>query len=108
MSPDNDSTSKRRMLKSIGATGLALGASGVVAASGADADPTEVPADRSEAPTQSDGVSPEGGWEYKCEDFACCSGSDCQEYRRYCADGSCSGWEKSGCCAGDCGSFSCA
>lgn len=100
MSSEHDSTSRRRLLKSIGVTGLALGAAGTAVASEGDVDALP------DAST-SDEISTDGYWEYKCEDFACCSGSGCQEYRRYCADGDCSGWERSGCCAGDCGPYSC-
>ena len=100
MSSDEEATSRRRLLKSIGVTGLALGAAGVATAS-------ENERGAPQFSSQSDEATPQGEWEYKCEDFACCSGDGCQQYRRYCADGECSGWERSGCCAGDCGSFSC-
>lgn len=101
MSSDQGTTNRRRLLKSIGVTGLALGAAGVTAASGSGGDATQ-------ANAESDETTPDGTWEYKCDqDLPCCSGSGCQQYRRYCVDGDCSGWERSGCCSGDCSPISC-
>jgi hypothetical protein len=95
---NEEDATRRRLLKGIGATGLALSAASVTAASdGGDA--PEATTDESE---------PAGEWDYTCDqDTPCCSGDGCQQYRRYCANGDCSGWERSGCCPGDCAPISC-
>jgi len=79
-------TTRRRLLKGIGATGLALSAASVAAAK--DSDSAESEGD----------VSPDGYWEYRCTDMGCSGSHGCQEQKRYCNNGSCSGWEASGCC----------
>jgi hypothetical protein len=94
MSFERNDTTRRRLLKSIGATGIALGAAGAASASGTDDDA---------AATSDDEISPSGYWEYRCTSYPCDSdGYPCQQEKRYCNDGSCSGWEKDGCCDGTC------
>lgn len=87
-----DST-RRRLLKGIGATGFALGAMGTAAASDGDAGTSE------DAGTDDAGTT-DHGWHYRCLDgVSCNSGPGCQKERRYCVNGDCSGWEFDGCCS---------
>lgn len=86
MSSKNGDTTRRRLLKSIGVTGLALGTVGV--ASAEDGEVKEIEA----SPKDDDGATTEGYWEYKCTQIVCPSGGRAR-YRRYCSSGQCSGWE---------------
>lgn len=84
-----DNTTRRRLLRSIGVTGLAIGTVGVASAEGSEVKETDASPEDGE-------VSPDG-WEYKCGDIRC-TGGGLVEFRRYCASGDCSGWESTGNC----------
>lgn len=86
MLSEQSDTTRRRLLKGIGATGLALSTGGVAAAKSGD------------APESDEEVSPEGEWEYRCTDTGCYNQPGCIQQKRYCNNGSCSGWENDGCC----------
>jgi hypothetical protein len=94
MALNQTDTTRRRLLKGIGATGLALGATGAATASGGDDGATQNSAE------SEDDADTKDGWEYRCLDgVSCNSGPGCQKEKRYCANGDCSGWEFDGCCS---------
>lgn len=72
-------TNRRTLLKGISGA-MAVTALGAGAAS-ADADAQDC------------------GWEYNCQPVECPQGGAGTLLRRYCCNGSCSGWETDGCCA---------
>lgn len=85
MSSEHTDTTRRKLLKGIGVTGLAFGTMGVAGATEDDA-------------PKSDEITTDGSWEYKCTNYPCSSGDYAQQLKRYCANGDCSGWETDGCC----------
>lgn len=85
MTPDKSDTTRRRLMKGIGATGLALSTAGVAAATEGDS-------------AESDDAEPEDGWEYRCTSTGCPDGHGCIQQKRYCSNNQCSGWETDGCC----------
>ncbi len=79
-STDESASSRRTILKGASAAvaGFALGTGGASAAAETDAE--------------------DCGWEYRCDPWECPDGGGDTLSRRYCCNGSCSGWEVYGCC----------